>query len=214
CTGWRLPTEAEWEYAARGGEAFAYAGSPTVSDVVHDPGTLEGASCQALPNAYGLCDMSGNYREWTLDGANVVIVNNAAAAAPYPLQTCGNGVRDNGEVCDGTDVPACAGAGTIACNPDCSLDLSTCPASFCGAGGPTTEAGCTGPALTSGALADPVAPSALFQGFPIRITRSAYNDATSDTAFRNASRTAAFEFGSADPSSTFGGGAIRLVLRD
>ena len=33
CTGWRLPTEGEWEYAARGGESYRYAGSNTVDEV-------------------------------------------------------------------------------------------------------------------------------------------------------------------------------------
>ena len=45
--------------------------------------------------------------------------------------TCGNGVRDGWEDCDGTDLGAttCAGlglTGTLACTPDCRLDFSTC----------------------------------------------------------------------------------------
>ena len=68
-----LPTEAEWEYAARGGEKsedFMYSGSDDLEDVawqednsdgvLHDVGELE-------PNELGIHDMSGLVREWCHD---------------------------------------------------------------------------------------------------------------------------------------------------
>ena len=70
CTGWRLPTEAEWEYAVRGGQSYKYAGSNSVGDVAWYDGNSDDKThdvCGKKSNGYGLCDMSGNVYEWVWD---------------------------------------------------------------------------------------------------------------------------------------------------
>ncbi len=70
CLGYRLPTEAEWEYVALAGSSTPYPGSAVLDDVAWtglNSGLHPHPVKQKRPNGWGLFDLAGNIAEWVWD---------------------------------------------------------------------------------------------------------------------------------------------------
>ena len=83
---YRLPSESEWEYAARAGTTTQYAFGDDITEAQANFGSIFGRTTDAgsyPPNAWGLHDMHGNVREWVEDVYNTSYEGAPSDGSPW-----------------------------------------------------------------------------------------------------------------------------------
>ncbi len=94
--GLQLPTEAQWEYACRGGTPGPYGGTGKLEDMGwHDgnSGDKTHPGGEKQPNGFGLHDMHGNVGEWCEDVYNEGFYSTPEATGLDPVCTSGSPIR-------------------------------------------------------------------------------------------------------------------------
>lgn len=100
---YRLPTEAEWEYACRAGTTTAWntGNSLTSQDANINSGVVRPMVVGSFrPNAWGLCDMHGNVEEWCADYYDYGYYRNSSIFDPTGPTTGLNRVCRGGSYLD------------------------------------------------------------------------------------------------------------------
>lgn len=106
-----LPTEAQWEYAARGGnksQGYIYSGSNSANEVAWFGSTIDrGGTCYPVktkqPNELGIYDMSGNIREWCNDRYSSTYYSSSPSTEPQGPSSGSKRVLRGGSWRDGAN---------------------------------------------------------------------------------------------------------------
>lgn len=96
---YRLPTEAEWEYACRAGGQHEYCGSDNSDSIawfLNNSARTTHAVASKQVNAYGLYDMNGNVWEWVEDCWQSNYENAPTDGSAWTAENCGRRVLRGG----------------------------------------------------------------------------------------------------------------------